>query len=134
MANPLPPSVVRAVVREWLSSKNAVLDMVIARLVDSLEPHATESANFLLLNCLDPDPREAIIDELTGVLSRIETQLIRLDNEEDPDKFVKLIRPTLGGALGNITHALSWVNKRRCELRGQELPAQDVIGGKGGAA
>ena len=130
MSNLLHPNIVRAVVREVLASKNAVLDLVLQHLVETITPIVQREANTLLLAAFDPDPRESLIEELQSLLTYVNVRLksiAQIDNETDLAHEFAGQQEVM---CQRLTETLRWLQKRRDELNGVQAVAMREGNGK----
>ena len=134
MANLLAPNIVRAVVREVMVSKNAVLDAILDNLVAELTPIISEHANVMLMASIDPDPREALLDEVSCMLLTLENKLLCLEEETDKEIFLTSWPSTCNSLITRINCMQRHLSARRRELRGEANAVQGVEPVQGGDA
>lgn len=133
MANSLPPNLVKAVVREVMQSKNAILDTVLDGIAAELAPLISEHAYAFLYASIDPDPREVIFDEVLSVLINTRSKLDFLLSLQESPAYRGEVREHMGRMADQMERVASYLQARRRQLRGEEPDDEGGAAAKGGA-
>jgi len=118
MSSPLSPNVTRVVVREWLHSKNAVLDAILDAVVKKVLPVAEEHAAALVIASINPDPREAIIEHLTQVLCETMRFMANLSAEVETCTLTAALAEEWDRIDARLEEEWTHLAERRARMRG----------------
>jgi hypothetical protein len=77
MANPLPPGVARAVCREILVARNAVLDTILDGIVRKLVPIVEAEAAMMIAAAIDPDPKLQLLRSCYEFIGDMKNALVQ---------------------------------------------------------
>jgi hypothetical protein len=114
-------NITRVIVREWLQSKNAVLDKILNGIVNELTPVAAEQAFSLIYESLPADPRDRIIQDLYESLNRLQCEVSQVYQILGRHKFDE-------GAIHHLMRMQHFIDQAQdeTEQREQSIELDDV--------